>query len=228
MSNNSDIKILYIDDEIAIRKILFHIIKAAGYTPLEAATGEEGLMMASTQLPHVILLDLALPNQNGETILKEIRSWSQVPIIVLTANKTDDDKVKLLDLGADDYLVKPFHAPELLARIRVAIRHCETDKMNPILNFGDLIVDLAGHEVRVKNKLVKLTAKEFSFIKILAVNAGRIVTQKQILTEIWGPNNEENSHYLRVYVAQLRKKVEAPLGKKIIITEAGIGYRLVI
>ncbi len=163
--------------------------------------------------------------KSGEVVLKELRQWTQTPVIILTANKTDEDKVMLLDLGADDYLVKPFHGPELLARIRVAIRHLEKNHSDPILTFGDLVLDLAASMVKVKGEHIKLTNKEYQFFSILVKNAGKIVTQKQILDEIWGENNEDKSHYLRVYVAQLRKKVESILSKKVIITEPGIGYR---
>ncbi len=226
---NKKVKILYIDDEAPIRKLLHHILISEGYELYEAINGEEGLKLAATYLPHVILLDLGLPDHDGKEVLKRLREWTSTPVIILTANKADDEKVKLLDSGADDYLIKPFHAPELLARIRVALRHLHNDQeKNPILKFGNLEIDLNGHEVKINDHSVKLTAKEFEFFKILALNAGRIVTQTQILKEIWGPNMEKNSHYLRVYVAQLRKKVEEPLGRKVIITEAGIGYRLIL
>lgn len=225
---NSKIKVLFIDDELPIRRLLDLILKEEGYAAIEAPNGKEGLAVASMRNPDVILLDLGLPDMSGEEVLKSIRQWSRAPIIILTANKSDDEKVKLLDLGADDYLVKPFSNPELLARIRVAIRHLKKDIDSPLLSFDDLEVDLAGYEARVKGKNIKLTSKEFEFLKILSLNEGKIVTQSQILNEIWGPNNESNSHYLRVYVAQLRKKIERPLGKKIIITEPGIGYRLKI
>ncbi len=225
---NSKIKILFIDDEQPIRKLLAHILTTEGYTIFEAESVKEGLASASLHSPDVILLDLGLPDGSGEEVLIKLREWSKAPIIVLTANKADDEKVKLLDLGADDYLVKPFHAPELLARIRVALRHQQRDTANPVISLGDLMIDLSGHLVKVKGVEVKLTSKEYEFLKILAKNAGKIVTQTQILTEIWGPNNENNSHYLRVYVAQLRKKVEEPLGQKIIVTESGIGYRLLV
>lgn len=225
---SSKVKILCIDDELQIRRLLHHILTTEGYVTFEAATGKEGVSMAAMYMPDVILLDLSLPDLNGEEILKLIREWSKAPIIVLTANKADDDKVRLLDCGADDYLVKPFHAPELLARIRVALRHSHKEEIGAVLTLGGLIIDLNGHSVTVNGQEVKLTSKEYEFIKVLARNSGKIVTQTQILNEIWGPNNDHNSHYLRVYVAQLRKKIEEPLGKKIIITEAGIGYRLVV
>lgn len=223
---NSKIKVLFIDDEQPIRKLLGHILTTEGYTILEAASVKEGLAVASLDSPDVILLDLGLPDGTGEDVLRKLREWTKAPIIVLTANKADDEKVKLLDLGADDYLVKPFHAPELLARIRVALRHLQKDSANPVITLGDLSIDLSGHLVKVKGLEIKLTSKEYEFLKILAKNAGKIVTQTQILNEIWGPNNQNNSHYLRVYVAQLRKKVEEQLGYKIILTESGIGYRL--
>lgn len=225
---NSKIKVLFIDDEQPIRKLLAHILSTEGYTIFEAGSVKEGLSAASLNSPDVILLDLGLPDGSGEDVLRKLREWTKAPIIILTANKADDEKVKLLDLGADDYLVKPFHAPELLARIRVALRHLKKDSANPVITLGDLCIDLSGHLVKVKGVEVKLTSKEYEFLKILAQNAGKIVTQTQILTEIWGPNNENNSHYLRVYVAQLRKKVEEPLGQKIIVTESGIGYRLLV
>ncbi|MGE3610659.1 MAG: response regulator [Bacteriovoracaceae bacterium] len=223
---NSKIKVLFIDDEQPIRKLLGHILTTEGYTIFEAANVKEGLSVASLHSPDVILLDLGLPDGSGEDVLRKLREWTKTPIIVLTANKADDEKVKLLDLGADDYLVKPFHAPELLARIRVALRHLQKDSASPVIVLGDLTIDLSGHLVRVKGIEIKLTSKEYEFLRILAKNAGKIVTQTLILNEIWGPNNEKNSHYLRVYVAQLRKKVEEPLGQKIIFTESGIGYRL--
>lgn len=225
---NSKIKVLFIDDEQPIRKLLAHILSTEGYFIFEADSAKAGLTAASLNSPDVIILDLGLPDVSGEDVLRKLREWTKAPIIILTANKADDEKVKLLDLGADDYLVKPFHAPELLARIRVALRHLKKDSANPVITLGDLSIDLSGHLVKVKGVEVKLTSKEYEFLKILALNAGKIVTQTQILTEIWGPNNENNSHYLRVYVAQLRKKVEEPLGQKIIVTESGIGYRLLV
>jgi two-component system, OmpR family, KDP operon response regulator KdpE len=224
---NHKVKVLFIDDEQPIRKLLKHILSDEGYTIFEASNVKEGITQASLNIPDIILLDLGLPDGSGEEVLKTLREWTQAPIIILTANKADDDKVKLLDMGADDYLVKPFHAPELLARMRVALRHLHKDD-NPLIQIGNLSIDLSGHLVKVKDEEIKLTAKEYEFLKILAKSAGKIVTQGQILKEIWGPNNEENSHYLRVYVAQLRKKVEEPLGRKLIVTESGIGYRLLV
>ena len=220
--------ILIIEDDEGIRTYLKELLLDNGFNVMTAEDGITGLKIIKKSVPDLVLLDLGLPDMSGEEVLKKIREWSNAPIIILTANKTDDDKVKLLDLGADDYLVKPFHSPELLARMRVALRHLKRDQGEPILNLGDLSIDLSCHMVFVRGEEIKLTSKEYSFLKILVINAGKIVTQTQILNNIWGPNNEENSHYLRVYAGQLRKKIEEPLGKKIIITESGIGYRLIV
>jgi two-component system KDP operon response regulator KdpE len=258
-------KILYIDDEIAVCELLNFILKREGYTAIEAKTGIEGLKVMREMNPDVILLDLSLPDLTGEEVLAEIRRDRKTPVIILTANDTDDDKVKLLDLGADDYLVKPFHRPELMARIRVAIRHREKSALRSgfnqssgsglglglefkqdqglrndphpnsgfeledamIFRLGELEIDFAASIVKVKNKEVKLTSTEFKFLKILALNFGKIVTQSYLLKEVWGPNNEKNTHYLRVYALQLRKKIEKPLGKKIFVTESGVGYRII-
>jgi len=220
------VKVLFADDEVGIRKLLTHLLSYENYQIFEASTGKEAIQLASLHQPDIILLDLSLPDLNGEEVLKEIKHWSSAPVIILTANKTDDDKVKLLDLGADDYLVKPFHAPELLARIRVALRHKNSDNREVKIEIDDFCMDFSARIVSVRNIEVHLTSKEYHFLSILVKNRGKIVTQTQILNEIWGPNNESNSHYLRVYAGQLRKKIEEPLGKKIIYTEAGIGYRL--
>ena len=219
-------KILFIEDEKPIRKLLSFIIENAGHQPIEACSGSEGLMLAASHSPDVILLDLALPDMSGADLLSKLREWSKTPVIILTANKADDEKVILLDMGADDYLVKPFHAPELLARIRVAIRHAEKSTTDPMISIGRLTIDCAGHIVKVGEDPIKLTSTEFDLLKALAQNTGKVVTQRQLLHDVWGPNNSDNSQYLRVYIAQLRKKVEGPLGKRIIYTESGVGYRL--
>lgn len=219
-------KILCIDDESSVQKLLHYLLKSGGFTPVGAMSGEEGLMLASSHNPDVILLDLSLPDMTGEQVLMQLRQWSTIPVIVLTANKDDHDKVRLLDIGADDYLVKPFHSQELLARIRVAIRHSHRIMTEPVISIGDLVIDLPSNIARINGEEIKLTLTEFKLLKLLAVNNGRIVTQGQILSEIWGAGNEKNTHYLRIYVAQLRKKIETVLGKKIIYTESGVGYRI--
>ncbi len=219
-------KILYIEDERPIRKLLHFILESEGHLPIEACTGAEGLMLAASHSPDVVLLDLCLPDMSGAELLSKLREWSKTPVIILTANKADDEKVTLLDMGADDYLVKPFHAPELLARIRVAIRHSEKSSNDPMINLGQLTIDCVGHIVKIGDDIIKLTSTEFDLLTVLGQNAGKVVTQRQLLHDVWGPNNTRNSHYLRVYIAQLRKKIEGPLGKRIIYTESGVGYRL--
>ena len=220
-------RILVIDDEQAIRKLLKTSLEPAGYQVFEAKDGDEGLRDAASVRPEVIILDIGLPGKNGAEVLKRIREWSQVPVLILTVQDSEEDKVKLLDLGADDYLTKPFGVPELLARLRVLERHAHGADSEPIHKFGDLEIDLGAHLVRLKGAEVKLTSTEFDFLKVLAQHAGKVVTQRQILKEVWGPNSVEHTHYLRIYAAQLRKKLEDdPSNPKWIITEPGVGYRL--
>ena len=222
------VKILVIDDELSVRKLLRYVLEAEGYQVLEAGTGELGLMYNASHRPDIILLDLGLPDLEGQVVLQRIREWTNSPVLILMANKEDDEKVKLLDMGADDYLIKPFNMQELLARIRVALRHANRleNEIEPVIQIGDLKVDVGAHLVYVRDEEIKLTGTEFSFLALLSKNIGRVVTQNQLLNEIWGPGNTENTHYLRVYAAQLRKKVEVPLGKKLIYTEPGVGYRM--
>lgn len=222
------IKVLFIDDEPSVRKLLNFVLESEGYQTISAENGEQALMMAASHKPDVVILDLGLPDLSGKTVLKRLREWSHAPVIVLTANKEDDEKVLLLDAGADDYLVKPFHTPELLARIRVVLRHSlrEQSGSDAIIKIGDLEISIKDHIVKVKGEEIKLTSTEFNFLALLLKNQGRVVTQTHILKEVWGPGNSQNTHYLRVYAAQLRKKVEKPLGKKLIITEPGVGYRI--
>lgn len=220
-------RILVIDDESAIRRFLKIILEADGYAFLEASTGQEGLVMAATNRPDMIVLDLGLPDLDGLTVLRRLREWSAVPVIVLTVKDADTDKVALLNAGADDYLTKPFSTPEFQARIRVALRHTQPSSTEPIFLNGDLEVDLSGREVRLAGRVVKLTATEYEVLRILVVHAGKVVTQRQLLKEIWGPGAVEQTHYLRVYVGQLRKKLErSPANPKMILTEPGVGYRL--
>lgn len=220
-------RILVIDDEQAIRRLLKVSLEPEGYMVMEAKTGEEGIQQAASQRPELILLDLGLPDLNGAQVLKRIREWSQVPILILTVQDSEEDKVALLDLGADDYLTKPFSVPELMARIRVLERHVKTGQSDPVFKSGDLEIDMSAHVVRVKGEEVKLTSTEYDFLKVLALNAGKVVTQRQILKEVWGPNSVEHTHYLRIYAAQLRKKIEENSSEpKWILTEPGVGYRL--
>jgi len=220
-------RILVIDDELAIRRFLKISLEAEGYTFIEAGTGRDGLVSAATQRPELVILDLGLPDMVGSVVLKQLREWSAVPIIVLTVRDSETDKVALLDAGADDYLTKPFGVPELLARLRVALRHKQSTAEEPVLRIADLQIDFTDRTVSLRGKSVRLTATEYELLRILAQHAGKVVTQKQLLKDVWGPSAVDQSQYLRVYVAQLRKKLERDPGSPdLIITEPGVRYRL--
>jgi two-component system KDP operon response regulator KdpE len=220
------ILILIIDDDNSIRKFLELSLENAGYQVFTAPSGEQAFFMVNNHNPDMIILDLNLPDISGYEILQKIRKDSPIPIIMLTIEDSDKEKVKLLDAGADDYLTKPFNIQELLARIRVVIRHCIANSEETIFNIGDVVINLNLRTVTKNQKSVKLTATEYEILSILAKNSGKIVTQQQLLRSIWGPTLMEQTHYLRIYVAQLRKKIEInPSQPQIIITETGIGYR---
>jgi len=220
-------RVLVIDDEAAIRKFLRVSLEQHGYWIEEAATGTEGLTRAVAFRPELTILDLGLPDQDGLEVLKSLREWSKVPVIVLTVRDSEEDKVQLLDAGAEDYLTKPFSVPELMARIRVIERHQGAGvSEDPILKVGPLEVDFSARTVKIKGQPVHLTATEFEILRLLWKNQGKVVTHRQILKEIWGPNAVEHTQYLRVYVGHLRKKLEADSGTPaLIITEPGVGYR---
>jgi two-component system KDP operon response regulator KdpE len=220
-------KILIVDDEPQIRKLLKVNLQAHSYVIHEASTGEEGARKASLNVPDLIVLDLGLPDISGMEVLSRIRDWSNVPIIVLTAKDRDEDKITALDSGADDYVTKPFSMGELVARIRVALRHAAKTTNEPILQIGEMMIDLAQRIVELKGERIKLTPTEYDLLKILASNAGKVVTQRQLLQQVWGNQHDEsNSHYLRVYIGHLRKKLEEDaMQPKFIVTEPGIGYR---
>ena len=225
MSNST--RILVIDDEPAIRKLLRVCLEADGYQVGDAATGNDGLRDAVAFKPEVIILDLGLPDMGGDEFIKRYREWSSIPIIVLTVRDNDADKVKVLDAGADDYLTKPFSAAELLARVRVALRHAHPGEESAVFVSGPLKIDYAARIVTVDDKIVHLTATEYSLLRLLARHAGRVVTHTQILREVWGPAAVEQRQYLRVYFGQLRKKLNCKsLPEDLIATEPGIGYRL--
>ena len=218
--------ILIIDDEVQIRRLLEITLSANGYKISEAKTGKEGLALAASIHPVVIILDLGLPDIDGIDVLKKLRVWYHKPIIILSVRNSEEDIVKALDNGANDYLTKPFRTGELLARIRVAIRQDENLISKPILEFGSLKIDIANHIARRENEILKLTSTEFSLLALLAKNEGRVLTHQFILKEIWGASYIEQTQYLRVFVAQLRKKIEIdPSKPKLLITESGIGYR---
>jgi two-component system, OmpR family, KDP operon response regulator KdpE len=220
--------ILIIDDEVQIRRLLRVCLEANGYRVVEAATAQAGLVEAAQSHPEVVLLDLGLPDQDGLVLLKRLREWSRVPVVVLSVREREEDKVTALDEGADDYVTKPFSAPELLARVRVALRHAQPAAEAAVYRSGDLEVDLVARIVKLKGREVKLTATEYSLLRLFVRHAGKVLTHQQILREVWGPTYLEQTHYLRVYVAHLREKLEAkPASPELLLTEPGVGYRLV-
>ncbi len=218
--------ILVIDDEAQIRRLLNIILTSNGYKVYEAVSGKEGLALAVSWQPMLIILDLGLPDADGLDILKKLREWYQKPIIILSVRKSEDDIVSALDNGANDYLTKPFRSAELLARIRVAVRHSQGIADKPVLEFGTLCIDIINHTVKKNDQPVKLTSTEYSLLLLLANNPGRVLIHQFIIKEIWGTNFIEQPHNLRVFVAQLRKKIEDdPAYPNLLITESGIGYR---
>jgi two-component system, OmpR family, KDP operon response regulator KdpE len=219
---------LVIDDERQIRKLLRVVLEQEHYRVLEAETGKQGLSDIALRRPDVVLLDLGLPDMDGLAVLKRLREWSHVPVLILSVREGAEDKVPALDAGADDYVTKPFESTELLARLRAIQRRATSASEAPLFRAGSLEIDFNARAVTVKGREVKLTATEYALLKILAQHAGRVVTHKQLLREVWGPNAEEQSQYLRVYMTHLRKKIEpADAREKLLRTESGIGYRLV-
>jgi two-component system KDP operon response regulator KdpE len=220
--------ILVIDDEQAMRRFLRVSLEGAGYRVLEAENGQMGLTAAASRNPDLILLDLGLPDQDGLSVTARLREWAKAPIIVISARGREEDKVTALDQGADDYLTKPFGVGELLARIRVALRHAASaDQSSPEFTVGELRVDFGRRQVFLKDREVHLTPIEYKLLALLIKNAGRVITHRQLLREVWGPNSIEHTHYLRVYMGQLRHKLEEnPSRPAYITTEPGVGYRL--
>lgn len=218
--------ILIIDDEIQIRRLLEISLSTYGFITLFAANGKEGLVAAATHNPALVILDLGLPDMDGMKILHTLREWYSKPVIVLSVRSSEDDIIRALDGGANDYLTKPFRSGELVARMRAAIRLSEEKKDTPLLEFGKLTIDLLNHVVRRDGEIVKLTTTEYSLLTLLAKNSGRVLTHQFILKEIWGYGYLEQTQYLRVFIAQLRKKIEEnPSSPALLITESGIGYR---
>jgi len=221
-------KALIIDDELQIRRLLRVCLEANGYSVTEAATGQDGLNQAAQRPPEIILLDLGLPDMDGLTVLKRLREWSKVPVLILSVREREEDKIAALDNGADDYVTKPFSTGELLARLRVAQRHATPASEETVFRCGDWEVDLPGRVVKVKGKVVKFTATEYALLRLFVQNAGKVLTHTQILKTVWGPNYATQTHYLRVYMAHLREKLEPePAQPRYFITEPGVGYRLV-
>jgi two-component system KDP operon response regulator KdpE len=226
---NTEPHILVIDDELQILRALRTILSARKFRVSTASSGEEGLALAAAGKPDAIILDLSLPDMDGVTVCRQLREWTQTPIVVLSVRDGEQDKVQALDAGADDYLTKPFGANELLARIRVALRHAaaqsQVDKKT-VVRAGPLVIDLAQHQVMRNGEEVKLTATEFKLLAYLAANAGRVLTHQSILTHVWDPADADHVEYLRVFIRQLRKKLEDdPEQPHFLLNEPGIGYR---
>ena len=219
-------EILIIDDEPQIRKLLEISLESHDYTVRQASTGKEGMLMAANHPPELILLDIGLPDKSGHEILKELREWYSKSIIILSVQNSEEDIIKALDNGATDYLTKPFRTGELLARIRAVIRRNQSQENIAEFHFGNLSVDLAARTAKVSDKILKLTSTEYNLLALFARNEGRVLTHQYILKEIWGVGYQAETQYLRVFVAQLRKKIEDnPNQPKHIVTESGVGYR---
>lgn len=220
--------VLVIDDEPQIRRLLRVTLEANDYAVADAMNGNDGIVQAAQSRPDVILLDLGLPDLDGVEVLKRIREWSRVPIIVLSVRDRESDKVTALDEGADDFVTKPFSSGELLARLRTALRRSQPQSAGAIFRTGKIEVDLAARIVRKNGAEVKLTPTEYALLRLLVVHAGKVLTHRQLLTEVWGPNAAEQTHYLRVHIAHLREKLEESAAQpKFIVTESGVGYRFV-
>jgi len=224
----SNAVILIIDDEVQIRKLLQITLESNDYSVIQAATAREGLIAAASHPPDLILLDIGLPDVNGHEVLQQLREWYTKPIVMLSVQSSEEDIVKALDNGANDYLVKPFRTGELLARIRSAIRGNISEENNPVMICGNLQIDLAARQVKKNGEAIKLTTTEYALLALFARNEGKVLTHHYLLREIWGPGYINQSQYLRVFIAQLRKKTEDDPNRPVhIITESGVGYRFV-
>jgi two-component system, OmpR family, KDP operon response regulator KdpE len=220
---------LIIDDEPQIRRLLRVMLEANGYRVFEAINGQEGLVHAAQRKPEVILLDLGLPDLDGLEVLKRLREWSRVPVIILSVRDQEEEKVAALDSGADDYVTKPFNSAELLARMRAAQRHSQPQGAEAIVRAGHVEIDLSKRLVLKNGAEVKLTPTEYSLLRLLVTHAGKVLTHRQLLTEVWGEKAVEQTHYLRVHIAHLREKIELdPSAPSLILTEPAVGYRLLV
>jgi len=231
MTNETPINLVLIEDEKQIRRFLSAALESEAIVVHEAETGKQGLIACATRKPDIIIVDLGLPDMSGLEVIREVRSWSETPIIVLSARTQELDKVGALDAGADDYLSKPFGTAELIARIRAHLRRRQpgSSSTDHLFQFGDVKVDFAQRTVTKNNEEVHLSPIEYRLLSVLARNAGKVLTQRQLLHEVWGPNHSESSHYLRIYMGNLRQKLEAvPAQPKYFLTETGVGYRLVV
>lgn len=224
------ISVLIVEDEQAIRRFLRTALEAEGLRVYEAQTMQRGLIEAATRKPDLIILDLGLPDGDGIDFIRDLRQWSQIPIIVLSARTEESDKITALDAGADDYLSKPFGIGELQARLRVALRrHAASTPDEPVVTFSNIRVDLANRRIQRNDEEIHLTPIEFRLLAVLLNNHGKVLTQRQLLSQVWGPNAVEHSHYLRIYMGHLRQKLEVdPARPCHLITETGIGYRFML
>jgi two-component system, OmpR family, KDP operon response regulator KdpE len=221
-------RILIIDDEPQIRRFLRVSLNAHGFETGEAANAQQALQSIAADPPALIILDLGLPDRDGQSLLPDIRALSPAPVIVLSVRADEREKVRALDAGASDYIVKPFGMPEFLARVRAALRVRPSAEVAPVFHVGDLHIDIARHRVTLQERLIRLSRREFHLLAVLAAHAGRVVTHAQLLREVWGPAHEHDTQYLRVYVGQLRDKLgDDPLKPRFIENEPGVGYRLI-
>ena len=222
--------ILLIEDEPQIRRFVRTALQAEGFQVFEAEHGQRGLIDAATRAPDLMIVDLGLPDMDGLQVIQDLRTWSAMPIIVLSARSDEKDKIEALDAGADDYLTKPFSVGELLARVRAHLRRRETgNSASSVFSFGDVVVDLVKRTVERNSEAVHLTSTEYRMLTVLIRHAGRILTHGQLLRDVWGPNHNEHSHYVRIYMANLRQKLEKdPTQPEHLLTEIGMGYRLMV
>ena len=229
MSNAPAVSLI-VDDEIQIRRFLRAGFELEGMSVLETATGAEAICAASQKPIDLVILDLALPDMDGGAVVERLRSWSDVPIIVLSVRSNEAEKIRLLELGADDYVVKPFGMGELLARARAALRRQRTAAVgDPVVRVGPLAIDLSRRIVTVDGTAVQLTPKEYRLLEVLARHAGNVVSHQQLLKDVWGPSHTQDTHYLRIFIRKIRKKIEMdPVRPKILRTELGVGYRLAV
>jgi two-component system KDP operon response regulator KdpE len=220
--------IVVIDDEAQIRKILSITLEASDYKVVEAENAKDGIVQAATSHPQLVILDIGLPDRDGFSVVKELRTWTNIPIIILSVRNSEEDIVKALDLGADDYLTKPFNSSELLARIRANIRRTQQPTGETVFTNGNIKIDFAARVVTKNNEEIKLTNTEYLLLALLFKNIGKVLTHRFILKEVWGPGSTENSQYLRVFVGQLRKKIEDDSSRpEFLVTESGVGYRMI-
>ncbi len=225
--NEIGLRVLVVDDEKAIRRYLHAALNAQGYTVYEAKSGSETLSMAAANRPDLIILDLGLPDMDGVEVTRQLREWTNTPIIILSVREQESDKIEALDAGADDYLTKPFSSGELLARMRAALRHSTQSGLESVFESDNLKVDLSRRQVKVDNSEISLTPTEYDLLRLLVQNAGRVLTHRQMLRQVWGNAYETESHLLRVNMSNLRRKIEPdPSRPRYIITEPGVGYRL--